>query len=91
MTDFYDRMLAQCTPFERHLFETGSVVYRCLDLSTQEISEPVETTCRILFAQMAGDAKMNQECMAHETLKVLKQKYKQKHGAANFKRCMKRR
>lgn len=25
---FYDRMLAKCTPFERHLFEDGAVVMR---------------------------------------------------------------
>ena len=43
---FYDRMLAKCTPFERHLFEDGAVVIRTMDLATGAIGETVETTSR---------------------------------------------
>ena len=88
---FYDRMLAKCTPFERHLFEDGAVVIRTMDLATGAIGEAVEMTSRDWFTSMKNCSEAELVQLAHNTLEVHKKKYKQKFGAANFKRCMKRR
>lgn len=88
---FYDRMLATCTPFERHLFEDGAVVMRTMDPATGAIGEAVEMTSRDWFASMTNWPEAQLVQLARDTLEIHKKKYKQKFGAANFKRCMKRR
>lgn len=88
---FYDRMLANCTPFERHLFEAGVVVIRTMDPATGESGDAVEMTSRDWFASMTNCPEAQLVWLARDTLEIHKKKYKQKFGAANFKRCMKRR